>query len=194
MFTIKDATLKRLILLHLNDLQEDGDQGLDELLKAGIDPDLLDVMRHRTARDFGAASRMGQLVIKVVIDNTATAACFRRVDAMRGDQELCEYFVVNGATDGMLDLLFKLSRHDSRRLRKLLAAGTRPPGPPKVPPAEECQRIHDHWARIQREHPQAAMREWLFHLHQQHPLSTFHELWVTLAQAGSVPALRAEAR
>jgi hypothetical protein len=118
----------------------------------------------------------------------------RRVDAMRGDQEMCEYFVVNGAPDGLLDLLFKLSRHDSRRLRKLLTAGTRPPGPPKVPAPEECQRIHAHWAKIQREHPGATMREWLYRLHQQHSQHTFHALWVTLAQAGSVPALRAEAR
>lgn len=194
MFTIKDATLKRLILLALNDLQEEGDQGLDELLQAGIDPELLDLMRHRAARDFATAARMSQLVIKVVIDNPTTAACFRRVDAMRGDQELCEYFVRHGAPDGMLDLLFKLSRHDSRRLRKLLATGTRPPGPPKVPPPEECQRIHERWAQIQHEHVQAPMREWLYHLHQQHPMHTFHELWVTLAQFGSVPALRAEAR
>ena len=41
MFQIKDPALKKLILLHLNDLQEEGDQVLDELLAGGVDADLL---------------------------------------------------------------------------------------------------------------------------------------------------------
>jgi hypothetical protein len=194
MFQIKDPALKKLILLHLNDLQEDGDQGLDELLAGGVDADLLDALRHRPARDFSAASRMGQLVIKVTIDGPATAACFRQVDSIRSVHEMCEYFVRHGAPDSVLDKLFKLPRQEARRLRGLLTAKPRPPGPPKTLEPDVCRRIHETSERIRREDPQASLRDWLYRLHQSYPQHSFLELWVALAQFGSVPALRAEVR
>jgi hypothetical protein len=194
MFQIKDETLKRLILLHLNDIQEQGDQSLDALLAGGIDADLLDLLRHRPARDFSTAARMGQLVIKVVIDSSATAACFRQVDSMRSDHELCEYFVRHGAPDTVLAHLFKLSRHEGRRLRNLLTPGARPPGPPKVLTPGDSRLVHADWAQVRRSHPQASLRDWLYHLHLIHPQHSFHQIWATLEQFGSVPVLRAEVR
>jgi len=152
------------------------------------------LLRHRAARDFSAAARMSHLVIKVVIDGPATAACFRQVDSIRSDYEMCEYFVRHGAPDTMLDKLFKLSRQEARRLRSLLAAESRPPGPLKNLEPEVCRRIHDTSVRIRREHPQASLRDWLYRIHQAHPQHSFQELWITLDKFGSVPALRAEVR
>lgn len=194
MFQIKDPALKKLILLHLNELQEEGDQGLDELLAGGVDADLLDVLRHRAARDFSAAARMGQLVIKVVIDGPATAAVFRQVDSIRSVNELCEYFVRHGAPDALLERLFKLPRQEARRLRNLLAVEGRPPGPLKSLDPEVCRGIHETWLRVSREHPQATWRDWLYQIHQVHPNHSFQEIWSALDKFGSVPALRAEIR
>lgn len=194
MFQIKDPALKKLILLHLNDLQEEGDQVLDELLAGGVDADLLDVLRHRAARDFSAAARMNQLVIKVVIDGSATAACFRQVDSIRSVHEMCEYFVRHGAPDALLEKLFKLPRQEARRLRNLLTVETRQPGPLKALDPEVCRSIHETWLGVSRELPQATWRDWLYRIHQVHPKHSFQEIWAALDKFGSVPALRAEVR
>jgi hypothetical protein len=94
MIEIKDPVLKRLLLEHL---VEQMDQGhLDPLLEAGVWPELLDTLRERPARDLINASQM-DLKLRFTLDCAGVVDAFSRLDAVKRDIELKEYFVIGGA-------------------------------------------------------------------------------------------------
>lgn len=187
---LTDPTIKRLFLQHLIERMDDGPAALDELLRAGVDPQLLDLLRQRPARDFIAAAKIEQLVISVTFDSAAVIAAFGRLDAIKRDAELREYFVVHGAPPDLLSEFFKLSSEEIRHLRSLLMPGGTQPGRPKLPPVPQRQRIHDDWSRLTKEQPEAALRERLYQLHRLHSEWTIHSLWCTLHEFEEAPPAR----
>jgi len=194
MFSITDPTLKRLILEHLVERMEEGPQALDELLRAGVDPLLLDVLRQRPARDFVNAAKVEQLVITANFDGRAVIASFGRLDAIKRDSEMREYFVINGAPPELLSQLFKLSVEEIRTLRSLLLPEGTQSGRPKFPPVALRERIHNDWARLAKEQPATQVRERLYQLHLLHRSWSIQSLWCTLNEFEENPSVRRSAR
>ncbi|MBW8831354.1 MAG: DUF2857 family protein [Burkholderiales bacterium] len=189
MFAITCPTLKRLILEHLVERMEEGPDALDELLRTGVDPLLLDMLRQRPARDFVNAAKVEQLVITANFDGRAVIASFGRLDAIKRDNEMREYFVINGAPPELLSQLFKLSVDEIRTLRSVLFKGTQS-GRPKFPPVALRERIHNDWARLAKEQPAAQVRERLYQLHLLHDAWTIQSLWCTLNEFEENPSVR----
>src|SRR5689334_8166606 len=100
---IRNPTTRRLIL---EELVERMDAGLDALLLDGADPDVLDQLRHRPARDFIHAAKLEHLVILGTFDGESVMRCFTWLDMTKRDIELQEYFVRHGASAEVMCAMF----------------------------------------------------------------------------------------
>ena len=174
---ILEPHIVRLVLEHLVERMEEGPHGLDELLREGIDPQLLELLRNGAARDFIQVAKHHQVSVGVTLDSAAVLRAFGRLDAIKADLKLREYFVINGASPDMLAELFKLTADEVRHLRALLMPGGTTPGRPRLPPVSERPSICDEWARIARQRPGAALRERIYALHQRFNTHSIVALW-----------------
>lgn len=183
---IRNPTTRRLILEELVERMDSGH--LDALLMDGADPDVLDLLRHRPARDFIHAAKLDQLEILGAFDGESVMRCFTRLDMIKRDVELQEYFVRNGASAEITCDLFKMSGDDFRRMRAMLAPQAAVPGRARLPPLALRERIHEDWARLNKQVPALSRRECLYQLHQHHSDWSIHSLWATLHEFDERPA------
>jgi hypothetical protein len=183
---ITNPTTRRLILEELVERMDAGH--LDALLLDGADPDVLDLLRHRPARDFIHAAKLEQLEIVGSFDGAKVLRCFARLDMIKRDIELQEYFVRHGASAELAGDLFKMSMDEFRRMRSLLAPEMAVPGRVKLPPPSVRERIHEDWARLNKQVPAPSRRECLYQLHQMHGDWSIHSLWATLHEFDEKPA------
>lgn len=183
---ITNPTTRRLILEELVERMDAGH--LDALLLDGADPDLLDLLRHRPARDFISVAKLEQLEILGGVDGESVRRCFARLDMIKRDIELQEYLVRHGATAEIASDLFKMSSEEFRRMRELLAPAAAGPGRAKLPPLSVRERIHEDWARLCKRVPALSRRECLYELHQQYSEWSIHSLWSTLHEFDEKPA------
>jgi len=168
---VTDPTLKRMLVEHLLQRIEEGGATLDHLLSAGLDPDQLDRLRHTPARDLIQIANMAQLNISAGFGDNSINTCLDRVEAMRRDHFLFEYFVAHGASTEMLMDLFKRSREEVRKMREVLLPHqplVPSAGRPRLPAEDRRQAIHEDWAQVQRTMVVASKRERYFTLHQKH--------------------------
>jgi len=185
MIEIKDPVLKRLLLEHL---VEQMDQGhLDPLLEAGVWPELLDTLRERPARDLINASQM-DLKLRFTLDCSGVVDAFNRLDAVKRDIALKEYFVIGGAAPELMTKLFKLTSVQIRQLREVLCpAGEQPlGGRPRLPEIAIRESIQMDWAKLAKEQPQDSLRERLYQLHLLHSDISINSLWAVLNEFDSV--------
>jgi len=183
---IRNPTTRRLILEELVERMDAGH--LDALLLDGADPDVLDLLRHRPARDFIHAAKLEQLEILGTFDGDSVMRCFTRLDMIKRDIELQEYFVRHGASAEIACDLFKMSGDEFRRMRALLAPEAAVPGRAKLPPPAVRERVHEDWARLNKQVPALSRRECLYQLHQLHKEWSIHSLWSTLHEFDERPA------
>lgn len=145
----------------------DTEEGLDSLLRQGCSAQLLDDLRQRKARDLvEVASRLRS--VKVVIPVTEIEGELHRLDRMREDQELYEYFILNGASRNMVCEMWKRTHDEVAAMRKsLLPGGSAAPGRTPLPKDSSVRElIHRAWDEICKNDPQAAHRQHLYQLHQ----------------------------
>lgn len=191
MIDLTDQTIVRLLLDFLVERMDAGVVALDQLINAGVDPVLLDLLRQRPARDLIRIAKVEALGFKFTFDNRAVIASLTRNDAIKRDAELCDYFVRNGAPPELLSDLFKLSAEEIRFQRKVLLPDGQPPGRPKLPPLPQRERIHNDWARLTKQKPDASLRERLYELHRLHSAWSIHALWTALNEFEAPPPKRA---
>lgn len=182
MLAVNDPTLKRLLLeLIVEKIDSDG---MDELLKSGFTPDFLDAMRHRPARDLIQIANTSQLQIQVSLAPQIITNLLTRLDMVRRDTTLREYFVRHGASSELVCTLFKLSVDEFRRLRDLLFDGVVPSGRARLPATKVRDQIHVTWRNLEREMPNASTRELIYRLHKAYPDYTISALHMTLNEFG----------
>lgn len=189
---IRNPTTRRLILEELVERMDAGH--LDALLLDGVDPGVLDLLRHRPARDFIHAAKLEQLEILGSFDGESVMRCFARLDMIKRDIELQEYFVRHGASAEITCDLFKMSGDEFRRMRALLAPEAAVPGRAKLPPPSIRERVHEDWARLNKQVPSLSRRECLYELHQLHSEWSIHSLWSTLHEFDEKPSAARSAR
>ena len=112
MLRIINPLLKRLLLEQIVEQIDGG--GLDELLQAGFSAEFLDMLRHRPARDLIKLSESETLNFQVAIHEPSVAGFLQRLDAMRRDAFMREYFVRHGAPVRVVSEFFRMSAEDVR--------------------------------------------------------------------------------
>ncbi|WP_234383654.1 STY4526/YPO1902 family pathogenicity island replication protein [Paracidovorax avenae] len=113
--------LNYLLLTELVRLIETED-GLVQLLEHGCDAELIDGLRRRSSRDLlDLASRMREW--RVSFSPIEMRQHLNGIDRQRRDNELCEYFIKNGASQPLVARLFSRSATEIRRLRDILVGG-----------------------------------------------------------------------
>ncbi len=181
--SITDPTLKRLLVEHLIEQLERGGDGLDYLLSAGVDPEQLDRLRHTPARDLIQIAQMDQLDIRAGFGDNSISNCLDRVAAVRRDALLMEYFVRNGASVDSVVTLFRVTKEAVRDMRRQLTPGAPlsvSAGRPSLPPTAKRQKVHEHWAEVQRVHFAQSQRERYYQLHLLHSDISIAEMLSTL--------------
>lgn len=163
------------------------EQGLDQLLTMGCDAELIDQLRHRSTRDLiDVASRMRGLSIS--FSPRELLQQLGGVDRQRRDDELCEYFVIHGASRQLLKKLFKRSEDEIRRLRDFLI-GQSSSGRTGMPKDLNVRdEIHKAWHSITTNPQEESLRNWLYELHKQFPNFTIDTLYSTVKEFDDVPA------
>lgn len=160
----------------------DTEQGLDQLLQQGCSADLLDNLRQRKARDLREVAP-GLRSVQITISAADLDGALHRIDRVRQDQELFEYFVLNGASRGMICELWKKTHEEVTAMRKtLLPDGSGNPGRaplPKDPTVREA--IHRAWHALEAD-ADLSQRERIFQLHQQFPDFLIDSLVSTLSE------------
>ena len=160
----------------------DTEQGLDRLLHQGCSAELLDDLRQRKARDLREVAP-GLRSVQISISAHDLDVALHRIDRVRQDQELFEYFVLNGASRGMICELWKKSHEEVTAMRKnLLPDRSGNPGRaplPKDPAVREA--IHRAWHEIETD-PHTAHRERIYQLHQRFPDYAIDSLVSTLTE------------
>lgn len=145
----------------------DTEDGLDRLLREGCPAELLDDLRQRKARDLvEVAGRLRSMTILLSVDEIRGE--LHRLDRIREDQELFEYFILNGASRNMICEMWKRTHEDVASMRKsLLPTGGASPGRTPLPKDDAVrEEVHRAWAEIRKEDPGASRRRHLFQLHQ----------------------------
>lgn len=184
MIEIKDPVLKRLLMEHLIEQMEQGE--LDTLLECGVWPEVLDSLRQRTARDLLQISTM-DIKLCFTIDSAGVQDAITRLDAVRRDNELKEYFVIAGASPDVMAKLFKLTADQIRVLRDVLCTNDRPTGGrPRLPEIRVREQIHHSWCQLAQDQPEASLRERLYQMHQQHRDMPINSLWAVLNEFDSL--------
>jgi hypothetical protein len=163
------------------------EQGLDQLLTMGCDAELIDQLRHRSTRDLiDVASRMRGLSIS--FSPIELLQQLGGLDRQRRDDELCEYFVIHGASRQLLRNLFKRSDDEIRRLRESLI-GQSSSGRTGMPKDLNVRdEIHKAWHSITRNPQEESIRNWLYELHRQFPEYTIDTLYSTVREFEDIPA------
>lgn len=156
--------------------------GMDQLLQMGCDAELIDQLRHRQTRDLlDLSTRITG--VKLIFSPGELRQHLKGLDRQRKDDELCEYFVRNGASRALVARLFKRSADDIRRLRELVG-GSITGGRAKLPKQLDVRDdIHQAWANItSRSTPGKSLRDWLFELHSRFTEYTIDTLYSTLKE------------
>ena len=184
-FSITDPTTKRLVMENFVDQIE---THLDHLLQQGVDPDLLDSMRNRPVRDFLRASQGSLLHFEVVVDGANLRHVFERIEDVRKDQALKEYFVRHGASPDLLNKLFKMPRAEVTALREMLLghATATHIGRPAMPAPLVREAIHREWDAILKKERNLPTREGLYLLHQKFSDYSIAALWAVINEFGTV--------
>lgn len=185
--SILDPTTKRLVL---EQLIEQVESSLEDLLKLGLDPELLDSLRNRPVRDFLRAGQMSTLELSVELDEGNLRYVFMRTVDERRDQSLREYFVKNGASTEILNRLFKMSRDEIAALRDLLTSNPRT-GRPPLPSQFEREDIHRAWDKIVKVGAGQPTRESLYQLHQLFSSHSISALWQVVNEFGAIDTVPA---
>lgn len=163
--------------------QIETEEGLDLLLRQGCPASLLDDLRQRKARDLlEVAGRLRTTYVLLSIKEIVGE--LHRLDRIREDQELYEYFIIHGANRNMVCEMWKRSHDEVASMRKaLLPGGGASPGRtplPKDPAVREA--IHQAWAEICKQHPDATYRRLLYQLHQRFMAHSIDTLVSTLEE------------
>ncbi|WP_287919369.1 STY4526/YPO1902 family pathogenicity island replication protein [Comamonas sp.] len=155
--------------------------GLDQLLRMGCDAELIDQLRHRTTRDLiNLSSRSSGFVVNFYPRELLTH--LNGIDRQRRDDEMCEYFVIHGASRQLLCKLFKRTGDEIRRLREILV-GRGSVGRTVLPKSHHVRdEIHRTWDSIQKASPDQSFRVWLYELHQKYPNYSIETLYSTLKE------------
>ena len=167
MLQITNPILKRLMLEQIVEQIDGG--GLDDLLAAGFSAEFLDMLRHRPARDLIKISEFPGMNLRVSLQEQTISNYLNRLDAMRRDSHMREYFIRHGAPVRVMCDFFRMSADDVRALRAQLLPPQEKQGRNRMPAPEVRDRIHDKWHAISREHPDAPPRERMYRLHQAFP-------------------------
>lgn len=181
MLSIKDPTLKRLLLEHLIEQLDQDETALAALIGAGCDPELIEVLRHRAARDIVRAARMDAMLMHVTFNAREVIGCFTRLDAIKRDAELQEYLVAHGASNEMLMQLYRMDKREVIRLRTLVLPGAAGfSGRPPMPAMSAREAIHNTWAKIGQMYTEESLAWRIRRLHETHPQWFIHTLWATV--------------
>ncbi|MDR2852917.1 MAG: DUF2857 domain-containing protein [Burkholderiaceae bacterium] len=154
-------------------------EGLDWLLEAGCDPQLVDTVRHLKTRDlFEIAPKIKGLLSVSLADLVMHV---KRLLTIRNDQELFEYFIRHGANNQFVAGLWKKSVTEVKEQRRLLIKGKDDSSAvdmratPKLR-ANLHQRIQETWYQI-RANNAMALREQIHKLHQSFPDMTIDAVY-----------------
>lgn len=157
------------------------EDGLDSLLTMGCDAELLDQLRNRSTRDLWNISNRAS-GFTVLLSPKELLNHINGIDRQRRDDELCEYFVMHGASRQLLIKLFKRSSDEIRRLREMLV-GRGTVGRTGLPKSLRVRdEIHHTWYSIIKNRPNESLRTWLYELHQRYPEYTIETLHSTIKE------------
>jgi hypothetical protein len=173
---ITNPTLKLSFLADL--VQAIDRDGIDNLLRKGLRPSFIDDLRQRPTRDLVDAAAHAHLEMAINVNPSHLEGCFARIDLVRADEKLKEYFVTHGASAILLKSMFKLSKLEAGMLRDQFGIEAHPPTG-RTPMPTECERdaIHVAWDSILKSYPQEQTREQFYRLHQQFQQFTPNALW-----------------
>jgi len=182
---VTQPVLLRLVLQHLVERMDQGTDAMDELLRSGIDPALLDELRYIPARDLARlADNTRQPWLSLGIDCRVLRDALAKERARRQDGELESYFLEHGAPLDLIADLFKLPIEEVRWARSQLGGAV--PGRPKLPPADQRPAICSEWARLEQANPDMSLRELLHQLHQRFSDHSIHALWTVINEFEAV--------
>lgn len=161
----------------------DTDDGFQRLLMEHCNTDVLEELRQRKARDLvEISSRLRSLRISFSANEFLNE--LKKIDLLRRDQEMYEYFIRHGASRTMVCDLWKKTNEEVTAMRRaLLPEGGTGPGRRAMPKAHAVREaIHQAWAEIDKAHADAPQRQRLYHLHQRFNAYSIDTLVTTLSE------------
>ena len=171
---ISDPALKRVLLQHL--LDQEQTTLPDDL--AGF----LSELRQRPMQDFLALTSARTLQVRVYLGGVAPS--LQHLEAQNDEETLLAYFVMHGASRGLLRRLFSITVLKASELSK--AAGHSTTGRSRRPNFKVCDQIHESWHAIQASMKGAPLRNRLHVLHQQFPALKIREIEAVLNEFGGI--------
>lgn len=175
---VTNPALKQMLFAQIVSCIDNG--GMDDLLRAGYSAEFLDTIRHRKARDFIAISNRDDVRFVVSFDEDSVFSSLMKLDMLRRDAMLYEYFVRHGATVQFVCTLFRKSASEVRALRALFMNDGDLVGQRGLPPDDVRDRIHVQWAQIQDKQHGQSLRERIYSLHKAFPEHRIDALCRTL--------------
>jgi hypothetical protein len=169
MLAIQDGLLRLMVLTHLiSRLHQDG---ADEFLKAGIDPDQIERLRTLDASDINRLAALPDPMVELALDGGSMSSCLRRLAAIKDAQFVEAYFIRHGASPKMMKAFFTMPFETTRARREALGQkGIY--GRPVLPTPEVRDRIHRFWAA----HAQLDPRSRYYQLHREFSAYRFDTL------------------
>lgn len=178
---IHDPATRLFLLTRLIQTFDAGDQAvLDDLLRSGFTPELIDKLRSLSLVDAlrFVAEHCG---LSVGVHADAVAQRMAQLDRVRADRQLYEYFIHAGASPSTISRLFRVATGDVRRLRRLVAPHVACGGRPRVLAEALREQIAAAWTQITASEPSERQALWL--LHQRFPQESMAALEAVIRPA-----------
>lgn len=179
MVPVDDAEVRWNILKYLVSLIDAGH--IEALLAGGLTPEALEALRNRRMRDITKIATDPSIGFQISLDCQMLATAFLRLDAVRRDKELIEYFLRHGAPAQLLTRIFRISAQELRTMREVLCADqSERGGRPSLPEPALREAINATWAASAVATGgcgPVSERERLYALHRAHPSVSIGALW-----------------
>jgi hypothetical protein len=139
---VEDESLKLMLLAFLVSKIEK--RPFDELIKAGMVADHLNMLHGMSSSDLLRLSKTKALRLYVQVDVASLNRCLAQMGQHKSRFEKQEYFITHHASPAMMYELFRMSQREQDHARVALGM-VKPRGRPRLPDHRTRDVIHQAW-------------------------------------------------
>ncbi len=184
MIPVTDPTLKASLILHMIEMIDRGD--IANLIENGANPESLDQIRQLDVSGLLRLVHLGYPVIHFKMPDESVQIGLDTLNRQNEENDDLIYFIQHGASQSMLNTLFKVAPDVVQSYRKILSS-ERSAGRTSLPPDKAREEIQNHWYGMGKEPSDpASIRKQLRQLHARFNHFSIDVLYATINEFNDV--------
>lgn len=184
MIPVNDPTLKASLILHMIEMIDRGD--IANLIENGANPESLDQIRQLDLSGLLRLVHLGHPVIHFKMPDESVQIGLDTLTRQDEENDDLIYFIQHGASQSMLQHLFKVSPDIVQSYRRMLSS-ERSAGRTSLPPEKIREEIQNHWYAMGKEPKEpVSIRKRLRQLHAKFNHFSIDVLYATINEFNDI--------